>query len=265
MTPNQKAALILAALSTTCLGALAVQIRRSDGGWRAYFLFVLERLYTALRFQVRTNRRCPFPATGGGLIVANHRSPLDPVLLWQNHHLRPEGTGRFRIISFMMASEYYEIHPVIGFVCRTMRSIKVDRKGKDMGPVREAVRILRDGGLVGIFPEGGINEGPGLRRADTGVAWLALTAQVPVFPVYIENTPVGKNMVEPFFMKQPVRLHYGEPIDLSAYRGQKKTPELLEEVTLRIMRSIGDLAGYDMSDYRCLKNGETNGSPPATA
>lgn len=66
-----------------------------------------------------------------------------------------------------------------------MQSIPVDRNGRDIGPTREAIRRLERGDLIGIFPEGGINMGEGLREANPGIAFLALKAGVPVIPVYI--------------------------------------------------------------------------------
>jgi len=255
-----KAILILAVLVSAWIAVIAVNCRHSVSGWRGYLLWCINRLFLGWGFHVRMNRRCPFPETGGALIVANHRAPLDPMFLWQNNHLRAEGTGRFRIIRFLMAAEYYDIHPVVGFICRAMRSIPIARDGKDMGPVREAARLMRGGDLVGIFPEGGINTGPGLRPADTGVGWLALSADVPVIPVCILNAPQAGSMVAAFVKFQPVRVRYGEPIDLSAYRGRRKTRELLEEVTLKIMYAIGELGQFDMRDYRCLcpsLNGKT--------
>ena len=50
-------------------------------------LYVVNRLYCILRCHWRANRRCPFPDDGPALIVANHRSPVDPMLVWMNHHL----------------------------------------------------------------------------------------------------------------------------------------------------------------------------------
>lgn len=253
MTPQQTATVVLVALAAVLAGGVIVHCRRSDGGWRGALLFFTERLYIGLGFRMRTNGRCPFPAEGGALIVCNHRSALDPLLLWQNNHLRKSGTGRFRIISFLMAAEYANINPLIAFICTTMRSIPVARDGKDMAPVRETVRLLRRGELVGIFPEGGINTGPGLRPADTGVAWLALTGNVPVIPVFIHNSPQVESLSRTFFTFQPVRVVYGETIDLSEYEGQKKSHEVLNEVTVKIMTAIGELGGVDMTGYHCLE------------
>ncbi|HUG18971.1 MAG TPA: lysophospholipid acyltransferase family protein, partial [Planctomycetaceae bacterium] len=133
----------------------------------------------------------------------------------------------------------------------------VDRTGQDMSSVKQALRELKAGHLVGIFPEAGINQGTrGLLPADTGAAWLALAAEVPVIPVFIQGAPTAKDMLKPFLKTARVQLTYGTPISLEAFYGQRKTQELLQQVTLLMMHELGRLGGVDMQGYRCLYPGE---------
>jgi 1-acyl-sn-glycerol-3-phosphate acyltransferase len=256
MTPNQSAALILILLSLVWLAVIVRDIRRFDGGWFVYFLYMAVRLYSGICFRVRTNRRCPFPLEGPAIVVANHRSPLDPMFLSYNIHVNEHPRGLFRVIHYLMVDTYYDIHPFVSKVCRSMDVIPVSRTGKDMGPIKQAVRTLKGGNLIGIFPEAGINLKTGLLPADPGVGWLALTAKCPVYPVFIHNAPVGHTMVQPFFNFQPVRLSYGDPMTFEEFHSQKKNFELSAEVTLKIMHEVGRLGGEDMTGYRCLEPGE---------
>jgi len=256
MTPNQTAALIVTILLLGWLVLMARDIRRFDGGMFVYFLYIAVRLYAGVCFRLKTNRRCPFPASGPAIIVANHRSPLDPMFLSYNIHVNENPRGIFRVIRFLMVDTYYDIHPFVSKICRSMNVIPVSRSGKDMGPIKQAVRALKDGNLIGIFPEAGINLGKSLLPADPGVGWLALTAKCPVYPVFIHNAPVGHTMVQPFFNFQPVRMSYGEPMTFEKYYSQKKNFELSAEVTLEIMHEVGRLGGEDMTGYRCLEPGE---------
>ncbi|MEZ6049358.1 MAG: lysophospholipid acyltransferase family protein [Planctomycetaceae bacterium] len=185
------------------------------------------------------NKRCPYPAEGPGLIIANHRSPVDPLLVCTWNHLGPR-KRIFRLISFLMAKEYYTI-PGVGWACRTMDCVPIARSGRDMSGVKECLNLLKEGHLVGVFPEGKINTGEGLLPFGSGMAWLALKAQVPIYPVFIQNSPVGKSMVDPFFMKTRSRLVYGEPIDLSPYFADQKKKETLEEVTELLQQRLGEL------------------------
>ena len=242
---------------TLCVYAAAVviltvrNVRVYGDGFCVWFLYLVQRLYAGIMFRWRSDRPCPLPAKGGALVVANHRSPVDPVMIWQNSHIRPERSEREkRTISFLTASEYFEI-PVVGWLIRTMQAIPVDRDGQDMGPTREAIRRLRAGRMVGIFPEGGLNFGTDLREPNPGVAYLALKGKVPVYPCYIFGVPqVEGDMVAPFTRRCQVRITWGDPIDLSGFQGKRVTQKLLVEVTNVIFARLGELGGVGFAPAR---------------
>lgn len=249
MEPEVAAVLTLGMYLAVAVGLVVRSIRRCREGWGIWLLYVTQRLYGGLVFRWRCNNGpCPLPVDSGGLVVANHRSPIDPMMVWTNHHFRGEPDGRsrdVRVIGFLTASEYCNIAGMRWLV-RTMQSIPVDRDGQDIAPTREALRRLKNGELVGIFPEGGINWESRLLPANPGVAFLAIKSQVPVYPVFIHSAPQPKSsMVEPFISRSRVRVTYGKPIDLSAFHGQKKTPELLNEVTDLIMSRLAETGGVD--------------------
>ncbi|QGQ25906.1 1-acyl-sn-glycerol-3-phosphate acyltransferase [Gimesia benthica] len=222
------------------LAVVVYQAVKLPDGWRAWILFAITRVYAPGLWKIKRNQRCPFPGDSAGIIIANHRSPADPIILWYNSHLgNPQ--KKMRCISFLMAREYYERPGLVGWISRAMHSIPVERNGKDVAPVREALRKLKQGDLIGVFPEGGIQEGRSIKHANSGIAFLALRSQAPVYPVYINNSPGGKNMVEPFYSPAETSITYGEPIDLSAYYDLKHTKEILEEVTTLMMWKLAEL------------------------
>ena len=234
----------IVALITYAFVGLAIAVwkaRRCDLGAAFWCLYVVAHTFYQVLYRWRCNRRCPFPEQGPALIVANHRSPADPLVLWMNIH-RNGRRQRIRRIIFMMAREYYE-NPGVGWLCRWLQAIPADRNGRDVGPAREALRQLHAGHLVGVFPEGRLNTGEGLLDASSGVAWLALRAKVPVYPVFIQNAPQAESMVAPFFQPCRVRLNYGDPIDLSGFSKQRKTQELLKNVTDLLMSRVAELGG----------------------
>jgi len=239
MNAEPSAAIALAAYALVALVLVYRDLRMSGIGWRAWLLYVIERPYVGLLFHWRANRRCPFPASGPVLVMANHSSPVDPMLVWMNHHLG-KGPSRFRVIGFLTAKEYYDV-PGLHWICTTMRSIPLVRGGKDIAPVREALRRLRSGHAVGVFPEGRINRTDQLFEANTGVAWLALKARVRVYPVFVDNAPGGRNMVEPFVTPSRVYVVYGDPVDLSRYYGRRVSHKLLGEVTQILMTHLESL------------------------
>lgn len=112
-----------------------------------------------------------------------------------------------------------------------------------MAATRAALRRLHEGKILGIFPEGRINTGDGLLPANPGVGWLALKSRAPVFPVFLRNAPLGHSMVRAFFDFRPVKVIYGDPVDLSAYYGRGLSEEMVMEVTQTLMRAVAELGG----------------------
>jgi len=221
-----------------CLVGLALwHALRCPQGWQLWLLYHIDVSYCRICHHWRANRPCPFLDASPAIIIANHRCVLDPGLIWC-------GMTNRRPLEFLTAGEYFGI-PVISFIFRALRAIPVARNGKDMTATRTALRRLQEGRLLGIFPEGGINTGPGLRQADTGIAWLALRSQAPVYPVFIHGAPRLNSMIACVFTLSPIRITYGDPIDLSAYYGRRNSPELLQEVTDLLMGKLAELGGTE--------------------
>lgn len=218
---------------------------RCPEGWQTWVLFVIANLYGRLCFQWRANRRCPFLDVSPAIILANHRSPVDPLLIWV-------GVTNRRPLEFLTAQEYFGI-PGLQFIFEAMRSIPVARDGKDTGPTRTALRRLQAGRLLGVFPEGRINTGPGLLPGNTGIAWLALQSKAPVYPVFIHNAPQGKSMVSALYAFTRVRVTYGDPVDLRPYYGRRSSPELLQEVTDLLMAQLAAVGGLEPNPDQAIR------------
>lgn len=209
-------------------------------GWRLWLLSVVDNLYCRLCFHWRANRSCPFLHEHSAIVIANHRSPLDPLLIWA-------GVANCRPLEYLTAQEYFGI-PGLQFIFEATRAIPVARNGRDMSATRAALRRLKEGCYLGVFPEGKINTGPGLLPADTGIAWLALHSQAPVYPVFIHNSPQGTTMVNSAYKFTRVRVNYGDGVDLSAYYGRRISSELLREVTDLLMSRLAQLGGLEPNE-----------------
>jgi 1-acyl-sn-glycerol-3-phosphate acyltransferase len=225
----------LAAFALILCAVVLCRAWRCPQGWRLWLLYVINSLYCRLAFHWRANRRCPWLEERSAIIVANHRSPLDPLLIWV-------GMTNRRALECLTAREYFDIAG-LRFIFQSTHAIPVERKGKDMAATREALRRLKEGHYLGVFPEGRINTGSGLLPGDTGVAWLALHAQAPVYPVFIHNAPQTGSMVSPFYTFTRIRVSYGDPVDLSAFYGRRISTELLQEVTDLMMSRLAQLGG----------------------
>ena len=241
MNPESAAVAVLVLYAVSAAGLVWHDARCCPDGVRVWFLHMVTRLFTPLVFRQRLSH-CRLPVEGGGIVIANHRSPVDPMVIFSATSQKEDGYC-IRRVEFLTAREYCEIGGVMGFITRNMGVIPVERNGRDMRPVREALRRAKSGRLVGVFPEGRINKGEGLLPAIPGVAWLALHAQVPVYPVFIRNAPQGRNMIEPFMTFCRIHVNIGDSIDLSCYEGRKIDQDLLREVTDLLMRKLAETGG----------------------
>ena len=169
------------------------------------------------------------------MIVCNHRSSIDPAFIQL-------AIGQ-RVVHWMVAREYCD-HPAFGWFLRAAEAIPVGRGGIDTAATKMAIRLCQEGELVGLFPEGRINGGvEPLLPGRPGAALIALKAQVPVVPCFIQGAPYHGVVLDPLITPAKVRLTIGEPIDLSAHYGREGDREDLEEATLRLLREMARLAG----------------------
>lgn len=208
-------------------------------GWQRWLLYSVDALYCRLCFHWRSNRACPFDREGAAIVIANHRGPVDPQLIWL-------GVRSLRPIGFLTAREYYE-KPGLNFICRHLEAIPTERSGRDMAATRAALRRLQEGKILGIFPEGKINRGTGLLPANPGIGWLALKSKAPVYPVFVQNAPSTNSMVRTFFDFRPVRVLYGEAVDLSAWYDRGLSAEIVAGVTNHLMQKLAELGGISYS------------------
>ncbi len=172
--------------------------------------------------------RWQIPERGPAILVSNHISGLDPLLI---QSVSP------RIIVWMMAREYYEVRAT-KWVFRTAESIPVERSGKDLASTRAAMRALEASRILGIFPEGKIEESGELLPFQTGVALMAIKTGVPVYPAHLEGTMRGKEMLSALVFPNRARLALGPAIDFDR---ASTTREALEHATLAIQRSVESL------------------------
>jgi len=181
-------------------------------------------LFSRLYHHTRILTPPSLPRSGPGILVANHISGLDPLLIQSASH---------RQIVWMMAREYYEI-PQLNRIFRAISAIPVDRSGRDMPAMRSALRALDQGRILGIFPEGKIETTRELLPFQTGVALMASRTGVPIFPAYIEGTQRNQSMKQSYILRQESTLAFGQPIHLAG------RPEL-EPATARIQQAVETL------------------------
>ncbi len=182
-------------------------------------------------FRVRDHGRGHVPPKGGALLAGNHRSYMDPMILWC---VAP------RLVHFMAKKELFE-RGIIAWALPRLGAFPVDRTGADRAAIARASELLASGELVGVFPEGTRQTGDTLGPAHGGAAFLALREEVPVVPVAF----VGTEKVWPRGQRLPrlrrVTVVYGEPIEPSAFPAGGTRKERVEALTSLIMERIAGL------------------------
>lgn len=168
---------------------------------------VIFRLTVGTAVRVKVSGIENFPTTGPAILASNHVSHFDPVLF----------TWLPRWLDWMAMRELFS-HPVGGAFLRSVGAFEVNRDGSDRKALRVALRRLKEGAIVGIFPEGGIRAGAGsiLNGAEMrpGVAALAAMTGVPVIPCAIlgsDRLYHSKNWRP--FRRVPVWILIGKPIE----------------------------------------------------
>lgn len=230
---------LLAVLAAVLATFIARWLARSDFTPSQAILATLNRFVAHLLWNAEISGALPLPPGQGAVIVCNHRSPVDPAFI-------ALATGR--VVHWMVAKEY-SLHPSLAWLFRLMGTIPVGRGGIDIAAARTAIRLARDGELVGIFPEGRLNRTKRLLLPGRpGAALIALEARVPVIPCYIHGSPYRGAIWTPFIMPARVRLRVGQPLDISEFYGRQRDRELIDLLTRKFLQEIARLAGQP--DFR---------------
>jgi len=178
----------------------------------------LFRIIYTLCFRLQAFGQENVPADGAVVLCCNHISLWDPPLL---------GSPLERKVHFMAKAELFDI-PVLGSAISKVGAFPVKRGGVSKESIRLAIQLLRDGKVMGVFPEGSRSNAGGMGKK--GAASLALKAGAAVVPVAI----IGN-----YKLFRKMKIVYGKPMDLSAYTGGSS--EDLELATEAIMGAIRSL------------------------
>ncbi|MBJ7356229.1 lysophospholipid acyltransferase family protein [Nocardioides sp.] len=185
------------------------------------------------------------PASGPAILASNHLSYAD----WLFMPLTLS-----RRVTFVAKAEYFTTPGIKGWFQKKFFTgagqVPIDRSGASAaeGALSSARRILTEGELFGIYPEGTRSHDGRLYRGKTGVARLALECKVPVIPTAVVGTDVVAPPGQTFGKLTRPIVRFGKPLDFSRYEGMENDRYILRSITDEIMYEIMRLSGQEYVD-----------------
>ena len=192
------------------------------------------------------------PAKGGAVLACNHPGGLDSFVL---------GYACPRQVYYMAKRELFNIHPAVTFFLYGIGAFPINRGARDTSALEYSVDLLRQGRIVGMFPEGTRNRGNPLRRGKSGAVRIALDAGVPIVPVAVLGVPhLHKNWYNPF-KRTRLSIQFGKPM-----RFQPGSKEDIQNYTGEVMLAIAGMMPPELrGPYSETVPSPPENTPPLTA
>lgn len=175
---------------------------------------VLKPIY---RFEVIGKEN--FPAEGGVLLCSNHINNLDPPVV---------GINAPRPVYFMAKEELFNV-PVLGKILPDLNAFPVKRGMSDREALRKGLGILKEGKVLGLFPEGTRSKTGQLGKGLAGAGFFALRSEANVVPCAI---------IGPYKAFSRLKVVYGKPIDMKELRERKASAEETTELIMSEIRKL---------------------------
>ena len=206
----------------------------------AFFRGIYAALSGVIRliFRIKVVGRENEPDEGGYVVVANHVSATDPIIICY--------AFRKHQVHFMAKKELFGV-PLFGRVIRMLGAFPIDRGGSDVGAIRTAVEIVEKGKALGIFPQGHRYPGVDPRETKTknGAVLIASRVNAPIVPVYIWH----KRNKGGFLKKTYVII--GEKIPFEAFNYNKEESGEYARITGQIFDKVCALGeNFDPKAYK---------------
>lgn len=186
--------------------------------WRLIRFFSFS--YHGLKIQGKHH----IPKSGPVLLTSNHTVGLDPLLLH---------AGCPRLIKWVMTTDYR--FRAMEWIWKKMDPICLEKNGNDMKQIRQILQALKEGQIVGLFPEGGLQrEHRVLQPFQPGVGMIARRSKATIVPVWISGTPQKKSMIWHFLCPSRSRVVFGEPFKPDKGMKDEAVVEMIRERMLAL-------------------------------
>lgn len=192
------------------------------------FIYTLTRIVAFIGnhtlFPVRYHGKENFDLKAPYIAMSNHNSALDPLILaypCKKYEVR-----------FVGKKELVKVKWIGNLLNKGLHMITVDRHNSDMAAMRLCMKTLREGYVLGIFPEGTRHHEDLMSEVETGAAVLALRAKAPILPVYIESKPK---------LFRVNHVYIGKPMDISDLAAQGFNTDVVEALCQRIRDTFWEM------------------------
>lgn len=165
----------------------------SEGLYR--FIHAVARFVFGILYPVRAEGTTHVPLTGAVILCSNHIANIDPICM---------ACALKRPVRFMAKAELFAVKPLKAFL-EKLGAFAVKRGEMDMSAMRTSFQVLKEGGALGIYPQG-TRDKTNSRPMASGVGFIAQRSKAQVIPVRVFG---------PYRLFRKTRLVFGAPVDLA--------------------------------------------------
>lgn len=179
----------------------------------------LANIIFRILYRVKTYGVENVPASGKFILCSNHANNLDPVFVSM---VMP------RQISWMAKKELFKYKTIASIVYK-LGAFPVDRSQSDISAIKNALKVLKQGKVLGIFPEGTRVKSMDLEAVKPGVALLSIRSDSPILPIHIESN---------YKLFSKINIYIGKPMDITNEDGIKLSTDDYIEKSKLVLKTI---------------------------
>ena len=157
------------------------------------------------------------------ILVGNHSHMFDPMLI---------GYPVFRYAVRFLGKKELMNNAILKAICERVGMIPVDRHNMDMGAIRTSLKTLKEGHVLGIFPEGTRHKEGVMQDMESGAAMIALRSGCKMLPAYISSKPA---------LFKRTHVYFGDPIRVTEIAAKGINKDSCEELSRRIAQAYREL------------------------
>lgn len=197
------------------------------------FCRLIIKIFLKFFFHLQISGKKNLYKVKGAVFAVNHASYLDPLIA---------GTAAPIPIYFLARKTLFD-NKLFNWWGRKVRAIPFNRDAPDSAGIKNIIRILRQGKVVLIFPEGTRTLDGRLQKPHSGVGFIALKAAVPIVPAYIKGSYNALPKDQKFIKLSKLSINIGEPISIDKWLNKKDTGRAdYEQIADLIMERIKGLS-----------------------